>query len=121
METFGIQENKGMSSGGGQKRTVLNPVGYPPKKIAQVGMAPRLGVLDSKTIYLIDVHFDDSGIFLKQRISRIDRRPFRGARWSLLSLTKGSALSAGDWALQEALVPAPQISQVIIHLFQPSH
>jgi hypothetical protein len=66
METFEIQENKGKSSGGGQKRTVLNPVGYPPKKIVQIGMAPRLGRLDGKTIYLVDVRFDDSGIFLKQ-------------------------------------------------------
>jgi len=29
-------------------------------------MAPRLSTLDGKTIYLIDPHFDDSGLFMEQ-------------------------------------------------------
>ncbi len=50
---------------GGAKISVLNPVGYPPKITAKP-MAPRLGSLDGKTIYLVDPRFDDSGLFLRQ-------------------------------------------------------
>ena len=34
----------------GDKLTVLNPMGYPPQ-IAQLGMAPRPGTLQDKTVY----------------------------------------------------------------------
>ena len=47
------------------KFPVLNPVGYPPN-ITPKSMAPRLGTLDGKTIYLVDPRFDDSGLFLHQ-------------------------------------------------------
>ncbi len=47
------------------KLTVMNPMGYPPK-ITQLGMAPRPGALEGKTVYLIDCRFDDSDIFLRQ-------------------------------------------------------
>ena len=47
------------------KITVLNPMGYPPK-ITPKPMAPRLGGLDGKTLYLVDPRFDDSGLFLHQ-------------------------------------------------------
>src|ERR687885_1809482 len=49
----------------GQKITVLNPMGYPPKVIHKP-MAPRLETLDGKTVYLVDCRFDDADIFLKQ-------------------------------------------------------
>jgi len=49
----------------GEKITVLNPMGYPPR-IEQLGMAPRPASLQGKTVYLIDCRFDDSDIFLKQ-------------------------------------------------------
>lgn len=48
-----------------QKITVLNPMGYPPK-IEQLGMAPRLDNLDGKTLYLVDVRFNDGDILLQQ-------------------------------------------------------
>jgi len=50
---------------GDAKISVLNPVGYPPK-ITPKPMAPRLGSLDGKTLYLVDPRFDDSGLFLRQ-------------------------------------------------------
>jgi hypothetical protein len=50
---------------GAAKISVLNPAGYPPK-ITSKPMAPRLGNLDGKTIYLVDPRFDDSGLFLRQ-------------------------------------------------------
>jgi hypothetical protein len=48
-----------------EKLTVLNPLGYPPK-ITRKELAPRLGTLDGKTVYLVDCRFDDSDVFLKQ-------------------------------------------------------
>jgi hypothetical protein len=49
----------------GEKITVLNPMGYPPK-ITRKTAAPRLESLDGKTIYLVDCRFDDSIELLKQ-------------------------------------------------------
>src|SRR3984893_16399211 len=49
----------------GEKITVLNPVGYPPKVNKKVA-APRPESLDGKTIYLVDCRFDDSIELLKQ-------------------------------------------------------
>ena len=49
----------------GEKITVLNPMGYPPK-VARKTAAPRLESLDGKTIYLVDCRFDDSIELLKQ-------------------------------------------------------
>jgi hypothetical protein len=48
-----------------EKISVLNPIGFAPK-ITPKQMAPRLGSLDGKTIYLVDPRFDDSGLFLQQ-------------------------------------------------------
>ena len=50
---------------GSSKISALNPMGYP-AKITPKAMAPRLGSLDGKTIYLVDPRFDDSGLFLRQ-------------------------------------------------------
>ena len=44
---------------GGDKITVLNPVGYPPK-VTQQSPAPRLEALGDKTVYLVDCRFDDN-------------------------------------------------------------
>ena len=49
----------------GNKLTVLNPMGYPPK-VTPKPMAPRLDTLDGKTVYLVDARFDDSEILLRQ-------------------------------------------------------
>ncbi len=54
-----------MSEGSGNKISVFNPMGFPPK-ITQLGMAPRLETLEGKTIYLVDVRFDDGDRLLKQ-------------------------------------------------------
>lgn len=48
-----------------KKITVMNPMGYPPK-ITQLGMAPRLDTLEGKTIYLVDVRFDDGDLLLQE-------------------------------------------------------
>jgi hypothetical protein len=49
----------------GDKITVLNPMGYPPR-ITRKTAAPRLESLNGKTIYLVDCRFDDSIELLKQ-------------------------------------------------------
>jgi hypothetical protein len=49
----------------GDKITVLNPMGYPPK-VTHKPLAPRIKTLDGKTVYLVDCRFDDSEVFLKQ-------------------------------------------------------
>ncbi|HZR98432.1 MAG TPA: hypothetical protein VFE37_06990 [Chloroflexota bacterium] len=49
----------------GEKLTVLNPMGYPPK-VSPKAMAPRLDSLNGKTLFLVDCRFDDSDVFLKQ-------------------------------------------------------
>jgi hypothetical protein len=50
---------------GGDKITVLNPVGYAPK-VTHESLAPRLDALDDKTLYLVDCRFDDSELLLKE-------------------------------------------------------
>jgi hypothetical protein len=45
--------------------TVLNPMGFPPRIVPRQ-LAPRLGALDGKTVYLVDCRFDDSDVFLAQ-------------------------------------------------------
>ena len=52
-------------SQGMEKIPVLNPVGFAPK-VTLKPMAPRLGSLDGKTVFLVDPRFDDSGLFLRQ-------------------------------------------------------
>ena len=47
------------------KIRVYNPTGYPPK-ITGMGMAPRPDSLAGKTVYLVDMRFDDSDRFLRQ-------------------------------------------------------
>ena len=50
---------------GGEKLSVLNPLGYPPK-VSRKALAPRLESLDGKTVYLVDARFDDSIELLRQ-------------------------------------------------------
>ena len=47
------------------KLTVLNPLGYPPK-VTERGMAPALERLDGKTVFLVDVGFENSDNFIRQ-------------------------------------------------------
>jgi len=58
--------SKGVLAGSGEERiTVLNPQGNSPL-IKRKSMAPRLDSLDGKTVYLVDVRFNDGDIFLQQ-------------------------------------------------------
>jgi hypothetical protein len=52
-------------AGTGEKLSVLNPMGFPPK-VTHKEMAPRLNSLEGKTIYIVDARFDDSDVMLKQ-------------------------------------------------------
>ena len=49
----------------GEKLRVLHPMGNPPV-INQVGMAPRLGSLKGKMVYLVDCRFDDGDILMRE-------------------------------------------------------
>ena len=42
-----------------RKLTVLNPEGYPPK-VDATGMAPALETLQGRTLFLVDVGFENS-------------------------------------------------------------
>jgi hypothetical protein len=45
--------------------TVLNPLGYPPQ-VKGRGLAPGLDGIDGKTIFLVDVGFENSDHFMVQ-------------------------------------------------------
>ncbi len=47
------------------KLTVLDPRGYPPKVTAR-GMAPGLERLEGKTVFLVDIGFENSDAFIGQ-------------------------------------------------------
>ncbi|HUL31687.1 MAG TPA: hypothetical protein VLZ03_14650 [Thermodesulfobacteriota bacterium] len=47
------------------KITVVNPTGFPPP-IERKALAPRPASLDGKTIYLVDVLFNNGDVFLQQ-------------------------------------------------------
>ena len=46
-----------------EKLTVHNPTGYPPKVTAR-GLVPGLDGLDGKTLFLVDVGFENSDNFM---------------------------------------------------------
>ena len=48
-----------------RKLTVLNPEGYPPNVDAS-GMAPALETLQGRTLFLVDVGFENSDNFMAQ-------------------------------------------------------
>ena len=45
--------------------TVLDPIGLPPKVTGR-GLAPPLGALTGKTVFLVDVGFENSDTFMSQ-------------------------------------------------------
>lgn len=47
------------------KTTILSPLGNPPT-VAGKALAPRPASLVGKTVYLVDVRFDNSGDFMEQ-------------------------------------------------------
>jgi hypothetical protein len=54
-----------MATAVGQKLTVLDPRGYPPK-VEATGMAPALETLQGKKLFLVDVGFENSNNFMAQ-------------------------------------------------------
>ena len=48
-----------------RRLSVHNPLGFPPK-VTGKPLAPRLDTLVGKTVFLVDCHFDDSGLLLDQ-------------------------------------------------------
>jgi hypothetical protein len=73
----------------------LNPMGYPPQ-VTQLGMAPRLDTLDDKTVYLVDLHYNDSGSLLEQmRVWFAEHVP----RANILLVQKSGQFMADDPAL----------------------
>jgi hypothetical protein len=48
-----------------RKLVVFNPMGYPPA-IKPLKMAPRPATLEGKTVYLVDMRFDDADLLLEQ-------------------------------------------------------
>jgi hypothetical protein len=48
-----------------RKLTVLNPEGYPPYVDAR-GMAPALETLQGRTLFLVDIGFENSDNFIRQ-------------------------------------------------------
>jgi hypothetical protein len=63
--TTEIRAGAQQRSDSGDRLTVLNPMGYPPKVSAKA-LAPRLDSLNGKTVYLVDCRFDDADVFLTQ-------------------------------------------------------
>lgn len=61
----GLVKAAGQSGTQEQMYTVLNPTGYPPA-IERKAMAPRSGSLNGRTIYLVDVTFDNGDVLLKE-------------------------------------------------------
>ncbi|HEY7062872.1 MAG TPA: hypothetical protein VII06_15455 [Chloroflexota bacterium] len=53
------------ADGRGERPSVLNPMGYPPK-VSPKALAPRLDSLNGKRLFLVDCRFDDSDLFLTQ-------------------------------------------------------
>ena len=45
--------------------SVHHPMGYPPR-VTGKALAPRLESLDDRALFLVDCHFDDSGLLLEQ-------------------------------------------------------
>jgi hypothetical protein len=45
--------------------SVLSPVGFPPRVRAR-GLAPGLDGLEGKTVFLVDIGFENSDVFMRQ-------------------------------------------------------
>src|SRR5262245_51262996 len=67
------------------RMSVHNPLGYPPN-VARRTPAPRPESLDGKTIYLVDVRFDDSIELLKQ-VQAWFARHMPGVKTKLVSMS----------------------------------
>jgi hypothetical protein len=47
------------------RQRVLSPLGYPPKVVGK-GLAPSLDTLEGKTVFLVDVGFENSDNFMHE-------------------------------------------------------
>jgi len=47
------------------KLTVLDPRGYPPKVTGR-GLAPQLGTLEGKSLFLVDIGWENCDVFMHQ-------------------------------------------------------
>jgi hypothetical protein len=84
------------------KLTVLNPCGFPPP-LKQLAMAPPPPTLDGKTIYLVDVTFDNGDMFLDQMKDWFTQNM---PRVTAVRRTKKGAYSADDPTLWKEIQAA---------------
>ena len=54
-------------------RTVLDPRGQPTAKIQPSPLAPRLGTLEGKTLYMVDIGFGGGYDFLEEAAAWLNR------------------------------------------------
>ena len=79
--------------------TVLNPEGLPPP-IVLTSMAPRLDSLDGKRIYLVDIHFTGSQVFLEEMAKTLqDKYP----KANIIYKLKAGAYAENDAPLWEEI------------------
>jgi hypothetical protein len=62
-----------------KKIKVLNPLGQPPS-IKLEPMAPRLGTLEGKTIYIVDVKFPASKVFADE-LTKVLKEQYPKTNW----------------------------------------
>jgi hypothetical protein len=53
--------------------TVLDPRGQPTAKVTPFGLAPRLGTLEGKTVYMVDIGFGGGYTFLEEAATWLHR------------------------------------------------
>jgi hypothetical protein len=75
--------------------TVINPEGLPPP-IVLSPMAPRLDNLDGKRIYLVDIHFTGSQVFLEEMAKTLQEKYPKA---SVIYKLKAGAYAENDAAL----------------------
>jgi len=79
--------------------TVLNPEGQPPPVIL-APMAARLGSLDGKKIYLVDIHFTGTQIFLEEMAKTLQEKYPKA---NIIYRLKAGAYAENDAALWDEI------------------
>jgi hypothetical protein len=79
--------------------TVLNPEGQPPP-IMLASMAPRLDTMDGKKIYLVDIHFTGTQVFLEE-MARVLQEKY--PKSSFIYKLKAGAYAENDATLWEEI------------------
>jgi hypothetical protein len=96
---FGSSCSANETPGSSELITVLNPEGLPPP-IVLSSMAPRLDSLDGKKIYLVDIHFTGSQIFLEEMAKTLQEKYPKA---SIIYKLKAGAYAENDAALWEEI------------------